>query len=187
MADNTVTTWAEALKPIFQKKGEIEDSVLKDYPFLAMVPKSDDYYGDGDWKIAHKYKRSGGRSVSFSKAQDNKAASKRKRFVVTRERDYAVAGVENELQLASKNNPQALADAAMEVVEDAMAQIMLSTAKKILRDGSGSLGTISSGSTVSATSITLTNIEDIINFEVDDVLTFSSAAAWPQMGRAVSR
>lgn len=176
MADNTVSTFLEALKPIFQRKGEIEDSVYKDYATLALVPKSDDYYGDGDWKIAHKYKRSGGRSVTFSKAQDNKSASKRKRFVVTRERDYAVAGVSNELQLASKNNPQALADAAMEAVEDAMQQIMLSTAKKILRDGSGALGTISSSSNVATTSITLTNIEDIVNFEVDDVLTFSSAA-----------
>ncbi len=176
MADNTVSTFVEALKPIFQKKGEIEDSVYKDYPTLALVPKSDDYFGDGDWKIAHKYKRSGGRSVTFSKAQDNKAASKRKRFVVTREHDYAIAGVANELILASKNNPQSLADAAMEAVEDAMQQIMLSTAKKILRDGSGALGTISSGSSVAATSITLTNVEDIINFEVDDVITLSSAA-----------
>jgi len=176
VADQTATTFQEALKPIFQNKGEIEDSVYKDYPFLALVPKTDDYYGDGDWKIAHKYKRISGRSVTFSKAQDNKSPSKRKRFVVTREHDYALCGLTTEVILASKNNPQSLADAFKEEFDDAMEQIMLSSAKKILRDGTGSLATISSGSSVASATITLTNVEDVVNFEVEDVLTFSSAA-----------
>lgn len=185
MTDQSVSTFQEALKPIFQNKGEIEDSVYKDYPVLALVPKTDDYYGDGDWKIAHKYKRISGRSVSFQKAQDNKSPSKRKRFVVSRKHDYALCGLTTEVILASKNNPQALADAFKEEFDDAMEQIMLSTAKKILRDGSGSLATISSDSSVAATSITLTNIEDIVNFEVEDWLTFSSAAATgARVGRA---
>lgn len=176
MADQTVSTFQEALKPIFQAKGEIEDAVYKDYPFLAMVPKSDDYYGDGDWKIAHKYKRISGRSVSFAKAQDNKRPSRRKRFVVPREHDYATFGLTTEVIKASKNNPQALADATKEEFDDAMEQIMLSTAKKILRDGTGSLGRISAASSVASATITLMNVEDVVNFEVEDIVTFSSAA-----------
>lgn len=176
MADQTAATFQEALKPIFQNKGEIEDSVYKDYPFLALVPQKDDYYGDGDWKIAHKYKRISGRSVTFSKAQDNKKPSKRKRFVVTREHDYALCGLTTEVILASKNNPQALADAFKEEFDDAMEQVMLSTAKKILRDGTGSLARISAASNVATATITLMNVEDIVNFEVEDVVTFSSAA-----------
>jgi hypothetical protein len=173
--DQTATTFQEALKPLFQNKGEIEDGVYKDYPYLALVPKTEDYYGDGDWKIAVKYKRITGRSVTFARAQANKKPSKRKRFTVTRERDYALAGLTTEVILASKNNPQSLADALKEELDDAMEQIMLSTAKKILRDGTGTIGQISSGSNVATATITLANVEDIVNFEVEDVLTFSSA------------
>lgn len=176
MTDQTVATFQEALQPIFQSKGETEDACYKEHAVLALVPKSTDFYGDGDWKIALKYKRISGRSVSFERAQANKKPSRRKRFVVPREHEYALWGLSTEVVRASKNNPKALADAFKEAYDDAIMAVMLSAAKKILRDGSGSLGQISSGSTVSSTTITLANIEDAVNFEVEDTLTFSSAA-----------
>ncbi len=162
MTDQTVSSFQEALKPIFQNKGEIEDGCYKEHAYLALVPKTENYYGDGDWKIAVKYKRISGRGVSFERAQANKKPSKRKRFVVTREHDYALCGLTTEVILASRNNPQSLADAFKEEFDDAMEQVMLSTAKKILRDGNGNLGVISSGSSVASSTITLSNIEDVV-------------------------
>lgn len=172
----TVTNWTEALLPIFQNKGEIEDQTYSLHPVLALVPKTENYYGDGDWKIAMKYKRISGRSHRFSKAQDNRKPSKRARFTQERAKNYAIAGIEVELIKASKNNPQSLADAAKEELEDAMEVIILQTAKEILRDGTGSLGQISTASNVATDTIALANPDEIVNFEVGDTLSFSSAA-----------
>lgn len=176
MSNLTVSEFLPALKPIFANRGEIEDEVYKDNPFLAMVPREEQYGGDGEWRIPIKYVNPNGRSATFSKAQDNAKGSKRAGFKVQRARDYAIAYIDGELILASRDNKAALADALTEEIEGAIEALMRSTAIKLWRAGTGSIGRLDGLTAVASTGpFTLTNTAEIVNFEKGMVLTFSSA------------
>lgn len=177
MTATAVTDFAPALKTLFQNKGEVEDEVYKDNPFLTMIPKGTDYYGDGDWKIPVKYANPNGRSVSFTKAQSSRKPTKLAKWVVTRAKDYGTAEIAGELILACKNDKGALVDALKMEMDGVIQAVLRSTAIKLLQDGSGYIGRLNSSDSVAGTAFTLENPAEIANVEVGQIHTFSATKA----------
>lgn len=165
-----LTSFEPALKQLYPEK-RIEDLVYKDNPLLAMIPKTEMFYGK-DAKIALKYGNPQGRSANFQIAQQNKTNTQLKAFVITRDKDYSLATIDNETIEASKNDAGALIEAAELEMNSAFDSITRALAVDLYGTGSGSRGQVAA---IGANSITLSVEEDVTNFEVGMELVFSAA------------
>lgn len=153
-----------------------KNMVYKNNPLFAMVPKYTKFTGD-QMPIPQIYANPQSRSATFSVA--NSAAStantKGASFNITRKQDYAVAEISHEAMLASEDNAGAFLKIATMEIDGAINAVGRSTATAIYRDGTGTIGRISTGSTVASTVITLADPRDIVNFEVGMIIGASSA------------
>ena len=166
-----MTSFSAALKQHYTND-RVENMVYSDNPLLAMLPKMEDF-GGKNLPIPIIYGNPQGRSATFSTAQSNKTSSKITDFVLTRAKDYSLASIDNETLEASKGNANAFMEAATTEIDGAIHSAARSLAVALYRSGSGSIGQVSSGST--GTSFTLSEIEDVTNFEVGMKLVFSTA------------
>jgi hypothetical protein len=137
-----------------------------------MMPKYEQF-GGKNLPIPIIFGNPQGRSATFSTAQSNKTNSQLKDFVLTRKSDYSLASIDNETIEASKGNANAFLEAATVEIDGAIQSITRSLAIAMYGTGSGSIGQVTTGST--GTSITLTNAEDVTNYEVGMELVFSTA------------
>jgi hypothetical protein len=158
-----------ALKELYDGQ-VVENLVYADNPFLAMVKKNTDFGG--------KYKpipiitgSSQGRSSTFSNAQGNQSPVQIESFLLTRVSDYSIATIDNQTMLASKTDKMAFLEGAKLVIDGAIRSITNSVASAIFRSGTGSIGQIASISTSGSgpyiSTITLSNVNDIVQFEVN--------------------
>jgi hypothetical protein len=158
-----------ALKELY--KGQtVQNLVYKDNPFLAMVPKMEDFVGK-NYPIPIQFGVSQGRSATFSNAQANITAAQLQEFVLTRKKDYSIARLDNETMLASAQDIGSFVKGAKVVVDSAIRGSKLSLASALFRAGTGSVAQISS---ISTGVITLTNVGDVVHFEIN--MTLQSAA-----------
>lgn len=158
-----------ALKELYDGQ-TVENLVYADNPFLAMVPKKTDFGG--------KYKPvpivtgvSQGRSSTFSNAQGNQSPVQIESFLLTRLSDYSIATIDNQTMLASKTDKMAFLEGAKLVIDGAIRSLTNSLASALFRSGSGVIGQIASQT---GTTITLTNPQDIVQFEVNMYLGASA-------------
>lgn len=158
-----------ALKELYDGQ-VVENLVYADNPFLAMVKKNTDFGG--------KYKPipiitgvSQGRSSTFSNAQGNQSAVQIESFLLTRVSDYSIATIDNQTMLASKTDKMSFLEGAKLVIDGAIRSITNSVASALFRSGTGSIGIIGSISTSGSgpyiSTITLSNANDIVQFEVN--------------------
>lgn len=152
---------------------KVENEVYKDNPFFALVPKMEDF-GGSDLRIPLIYGNPQGRSASFAQAQARGAltSSKLKDFTLTRVKDYSIATIDNETLEASKGNKAAFMEAATTEIDGAINVLTRSIGVSGYRSGFGELGQIGA---INGSTITLLNVGDITNIEVDQVHVFSSA------------
>lgn len=114
-----------------------------------------------------------GVSSTFANAQANKTSSLLKAFLITRNKEYAIASIDNETIEASRNNSGAFIEAASFEIDGAIEAAGRSIAIALFGTGSGSLAV--SNTTSTGTSIALVQPEDVTNFEVGMELQFSTA------------
>jgi hypothetical protein len=155
-----------ALKELYDGQ-VVENLVYADNPFLAMLKKNTDFGG--------KYKPipiitgvSQGRSSTFSNAQGNQSPVQIESFLLTRASDYSIATIDNQTMLASRTDKMAFLEGAKLVIDGAIRSITLSISSAIFRTGTGSIGQISGS--VSSGVITLSNPNDVVQFEINQVL-----------------
>lgn len=160
MAGVDTTTFGYALKTRYPQM-EIENEVYKDNPALALIRKEDDFTG-ANLAIPVRYADTQGRSATFATAQANKGNHAGKQFLLTRVKDYALATITGEVIRASKDNPGAFLRAAEAEMDSALNNLNRSMGVAMYRSGTGSIGTRSS---ISSTTVTLSQIQDITNFE----------------------
>ena len=160
----SVSNFAAALKQHYTNE-RIENMVYKDNPFLAMISKYENFGGE-NLKLPIKWGNPQGRSANFGLAQDNKYASSISAFLLTRQADYSLASINNQVLEASKGNANAFMEAATTEIDGAIASASRSLAIGLFGDGSGALGQVLSGTGTAATSLTLKQIDDVTNFEV---------------------
>lgn len=155
-----------ALKELYDGQ-VVENLVYADNPFLAMVKKNTDFGG--------KYKPipiitgvSQGRSATFSNAQGNQSPVQIQSFLLTRVQDYSIATIDNQTMLASRTDKMSFLEGAKLVIDGAIRSCTNSAASALFRSGTGSIGQISGS--LSAGVITLSNQNDIVQFEINMVL-----------------
>jgi len=169
-----LTTFAAALKQHYTQD-RVENMVYKDNPLLALIPKYEEFGGE-NLKLPIKYGIPQGRSANFSNAQANKTNTQLKAFLLTRDKDYSLASIDNETIEASKGNANAFMEAATTEIDGAIESATRSLAIAMYGTGSGSLGqAVSAGGPFTGTSLTLEDTEAITNFEVGMELVFSTA------------
>ncbi len=174
MTGVTTTTTAAILKTLWPQS-RVEDLVYADHPLLAMMPKMESFYG-ANLVLAFRYSDSQGRSPVFSTAQANVGAFSAAKVTLTRVKDYQVCQLDSEAIEASENDKGALIAALDTELESGFNNISRSLATALYGSGSGKLG---QGATITDTNtITLANVDDIVNFEVG----MSVVAAQTELG-----
>jgi hypothetical protein len=155
-----------ALKELYDGQ-VIENLVYADNPFMAMVKKNTDFGG--------KYKTipiitgvSQGTSATFSNAQGNQSPVQVQSFLLTRVQQYAIATIDNQTMLASRTDKMSFLEGSKLVIDGAIRSCTNAVAAALFRSGTGSVGQVSGS--VSTGVITLLNIADVVQFEVNMVL-----------------
>lgn len=142
----TTVNWNVYLKNMWHR-GRIMDMAARNQPFLAMVPKREDFFGE-DQKVNVDYANPAGRSATFSKSQDNARSSQGVRFAVTRSSDYGTVYVNNELIEASSNDAGALIRSVDKELEGVMRQLSYSLGYNLFGNGGGARGQLNAAPTV---------------------------------------
>lgn len=153
----------------------VMNMVYKDNPAAALLSKMEDF-GGRNLPIPVIYGNPQGRSASFTRAQTRGQATSTKgiAFLLTRVKDYSIATIDNETLEASKGNVNAFMEAATTEIDGAINALARSQAIKQYRAGYGEIGQVSTTTTVASTTLTLSNPEDITNFEVGQELDTSA-------------
>jgi hypothetical protein len=145
----------------------------KKNPFYALIPKITDFGGKNK-VISLRFGVPQGRGASIAAAQAGKTASAYGAFTVTRASDYATASITGEAIAAAKGDENTLIEGLTKEIDGTIHVCMRSLAIAMYRNGGGARGQISSGSNVATTTITLANLSDVSNFEVNMLVQFAS-------------
>lgn len=172
MAQLDTTSFDYALKHKYSD-AKVKKELYEDAPLLALMPKSTTF-GGKNYTFAVVYAPSAGRSAVFATAQTNASNHTGNEFVVTRVKDYAVFKIDNETIEASKNDSDALLEAASTEIDMARYALKRSVVQAVAGSGSGRIGKIAAAGISSAT-VTLEDPDDIVNFEVGMVLQMDTA------------
>lgn len=169
-----LTEFDAAMKEYYTDE-RIHNLTYRNNPFLAMVPKREDFYGDSK-PIVVEHGNPQGRSRTFSTAKANKQAGKRSRFMLTRVKDYGYITIDNETIEASRNDRGAFLDARTVEINGMLRELTQSLAISLYRDSSGYRGQVSAEPDAAAnTVITLKQAQDVHNFEVGQTINIWSA------------
>lgn len=151
----------------------------KRHPFLGWVPKRSTWTGDSK---LHQIYHSGGRGkgTTIVQAQANQSAARIARFTVTRQKLFSVASIGREFLLASKDEAGSMLKGKMALMDERLYELYRDVSHNLYGDASGSYGTIGAvtlnNPAAGTDRITLSNPEDVVNFEVGQ---FLGAAATP--------
>lgn len=116
-----------------------------------------------------------GRSHTFSSAQGNQTATSLVSYFVYVISDYEIVTITNLLMEQTKTNAGAFIDAAKLQMDGGFRNLTNNIAFELFGDGTGTRGQISGWSFVNPTgSFTLSNPQDVVNFEVGMTLRASS-------------
>jgi len=170
----TISTLQPVLKTLYPS-GVPLNLVYKDHPFYAMVKKYESFGGE-DMKIPLIYGNPQGRSATFATAQANVTNAKTTAFNITRVSDYAIARITNEAIEASMGNEAAFIEGLKLEIDGAIAQAGASDAQALFGNGSGVIGQLAASVTLASTAVQLRDPEQIVNFEVGQVIKLSDAA-----------
>jgi hypothetical protein len=171
MAAFNLTNFDAALKTIWPQS-ELIRIFHGNYPLLTKMPKATNFKG-ANLVLALRYGTTQGVSTSFSEAQANKTGVPMAKFTVTRGKHYSLFSVDGET-MAAAEKPESLADVLSEAVMAAMDGIKRREARYVYGNGGGSVGRISSAAVAGLTELTLTNADDIVNFEEGMWVQFAS-------------
>lgn len=162
-----------ALKELYSDSSDyMKDLVYKENPFLALVPKNEspDGFAGKYIPVPLEYGVPQGRSHSFSNAQSQQTATSLASFFVYVISDYQLVTITNLLMEQTKSNAGAFVDAAKLQIDGGIRNITNNIAFELFSDGTGTRGFIgstdSSGSASGIYIITLSNAQQIVQFEV---------------------
>lgn len=177
MATRLDISAADGILKEYYTNQRVTEMMYKDMPLYAMLEKVKTM--GRNHPLPMRVTTPQGRSATFSNAQSNKTSSVYREFLLTRKTDYAVASITTETILASKSDAGAFLRAATNEIDGALMSLKRSLGWAIYGDGSGSLGSISAyvlDGTYSVGKLTLTNVEDIVKFEIGQTLEARSGA-----------
>jgi len=180
MATGQITqlNFAAAMKQIYPQK-RVELIFYKHHPLLSKVRKREDFYGfDGGGTMAIAVQDgapSGGRSATFGDAQANISTGLDRRFSITRQSDYQLWQLDNEVIEASSRDVGAIMKVLKNKGDAALLNLSRNLASNLYGNGGGARGQGNGVAPVGTTMI-LANPSDIVNFEVDMVIVASDVS-----------
>lgn len=170
MAAATPTTHDAIIKHLYPWE-EVVKAMYENNPLLAMMSKNYKAYGKS-WHLPIRIAHTMGRSHTFANAKANKKGSNVVEMLITITQNYSLYSVDGKLAAQTANSKGALVEAFQFELDAALDAMNRSMGIGVYKNHGASMGQISS---VSTTRITLSNINDVVNFEVGDVLQFSTA------------
>ena len=186
MASFNLSNFDAAMKHMYPFK-KVENLVYKNNPLLAMIPKETKFPGKNA-TYAVEYGLTPGRSANFATAQANRGGTQLQEFVVTRVKDYAVVSVDNETLLAADGSEGSLLDVAKVKTDSALHALSRTMGRDVYGSGHGEIGAIDYSEGATGTSITLTPLSAVTNFEKGMRIvcgTATAGAALKANGQAV--
>lgn len=166
-----MNTFDAALKEHYTDD-RVENLVYEDNPLLALMPKMEEF-GGRNLPVPIIFGNPMNRSASFAKAQAKTTTTLVDAFTLTRVKDYAFAQIDNETLEASKGHENAFLEAATTEIDGCINALTRSLAVKMYRSGYGDIGRVSSSSSTTSSTLTLSDVNDVTNFEVGMTLCFS--------------
>jgi hypothetical protein len=158
----SLTDIAPVLEELYFKDNTLEDLMMRENPLLAMLPKSEQ--GGGEYRVVPmRYVLAQGRSATFANAQTYSLGSQRKQFQLTWVSNYQVAGIDGNVIDDAAGNKTLVIDHIKSETDAALANMTDDIASNVFRNHGGARGQVASISTVT---VTLSNPEDVVNFEV---------------------
>lgn len=168
----TTSTWDPALKQLY-RDSNVYKNTFEDRPIFGLLQKFEGFTGRNMPMVAV-YGNPQGRSADFSEAQGNTTSTKITDFLLDIVSDYSVAKLTGEVIDRTKSDKGAFLKALKSTIDYAMDSLSDAIETFLPRSGTGSIGQVSSGSTVSASTITLADTNDVANFEVGMTLRGTS-------------
>jgi hypothetical protein len=165
----SVTDWSPVLKTIWPTD-EIQDEFYEKSPFYAMVPKSTDCEGEA-MVIPLQYGWTNGRSAKFANAKANKKASKFTKMTVNTSDQFSLFSIDHKTITLSRSKKGAVVAALTRESRSAMKKLKRAIGFQIWENGGGQIGKIAA---ISTNTVTLTDVRDARNFEVDDTVAVSA-------------
>ena len=145
----------------------------EDNPSFAEI-RHDETFDGNNKQIAVQTEAPIGRGFSVSQAQSNMGPGTYKDFLLTRIEDFGVARIKGQAMRAAAKSTGSLISLWTREMDGIILQLTRSAAINMWRTGTGSRGSISSGSTVASTAITLANIADVSNFYIGGTVQASA-------------
>lgn len=165
MAATDVSDVASTVLKTLYSTDAIENLVYEKAPLFAMVKKDEGFDGY-NFRELLEYGDIKGVGNIFSTALANVAGSDEAAFTLTRVKTYAIAQLTGEVIEASRNaNKAAFVSMLKRQMDSAAHAIGQTLSHQIYRNKYGSRGVISAITSASPSVITLTNVDDVVNFE----------------------
>lgn len=167
------TSFAAALQEYYTPTA-IRDIAYKNHPTWALVTKKTDNSGKYYVQAVQYGRNAGGRSRDFAKSATNRATNLYTDFQVPYKADYNSVEISHIVMRQSEGNA-AFFDARTREIDGMIGELTSNAAKSLFNNGGGARGRIATATgSLGATTITLTNIEDVVNFEIGMVVRLSA-------------
>lgn len=166
------TALAAVLKTQYTQS-KVNNLCYPESPVFAKIKKLTDFVGKNK-VVAFQYGSPQSRGFDFASGLANMNTSQYAAVTVTRAKDYAFAQITTEAAESAGTDAGALLNALKKEIDNAMYTAARSIATQMFRNGGGARGQISAASNTGTATITLTNINDIVNFEKNMVLNTST-------------
>jgi hypothetical protein len=160
----------------------VKNLVYRNNPWLAAIPKME-AFGGKSLPLPLQVGVPQGRSANFQQAQANKSPGVYRDFMLTRIRNYGLAAIQNEVLEASVGNANAFMQAAASEIDGILRALTQDLAGGLYSNGVGSRGTVGAWGAAPAApattqTFTLANPTDVVRFETQMVVQFSTAPGY---------
>lgn len=165
------TAVAAVLKTQYTQK-KVQNLVYEQSPLFAMIPKRKDFFGDSK-VVAVQIGSPQAAGHNFAVAQANLTPTTYKKFVVTRVRDYIFANLSTEAVDAASNDQGGLLTVMKREFDNAFYTMGRRINTALFQKGGGLIGQIKTGG-ITGSTITLSDPNQIVNFEIGQVLNLAT-------------
>lgn len=162
--DATITTLSNVLKTKYDQKKFYQFAYMK-APQQGMM-RRDEKFGGNNARITVRYAVPQGGSCTFTTAQGNKSTSSDVGFLLTRKKDYQIAGITGEALDAADGDENTIFNGLKGEMDGSLRNISRSMAIQGYRNGGGQRAKGDGAYSVAGATITILTAADITNFEV---------------------
>lgn len=160
MAADTTTSYSALLKEIWPQK-QIYDMLNYGMPFFALLRKDSNLAIQNH--LAAGFGTSQGVSSDFAASKANKQPESNAGFKFSAGQIYSLGSVDRQLIRLSRGDARAIIGALDRAAQQAILGWKFECATQLWGNGGGAIGQVSS---VSSTNLLLTNVDDVVKFDV---------------------